>query len=137
MSIALLVSVPVLASAAAAGSSSSAAAQLPGEVANFRTSMTMQLDSYFKEYGNRLSAAERQEMNSLRAQVDRELAAAQAAARTFDATYHHAITGLERVQPILQPKLSLFEAFSAKSDLDGQLSRFEELGNHVHHLAGC
>ena len=122
--------------------------------------MTSQLDRYFNEYGDRLSASERQEINALRSQVDRELlalevktkltarleankaptatrkAAARAGARFFDETYARAIAGLEKVRPILQPKLSLFEAFDAKSDLDEQLSRFEEFGNHIHQVAG-
>lgn len=160
ISLALLVSTPALASAAPSAASLSAAAQLPGEVASFRSSMTNQLDNYFREYGDRLSAAERKEMNRLRAQVDSELlalqaktrttarleaanapaikraAAAKAAARAFDLAYGRAMAGLERVQPILQPKLSLFEALGAKSDLDDQLSRFDELGQHIHQLAG-
>ncbi len=122
--------------------------------------MTAQLDDYFREYGDRLSAGERRQMNQLRAQVDRELLAlqaktritarleaakapavrrafaARAAARAFDRAYDRAIAGLEQVQPILQPKLSLFEALGAKSDLDDQLSRFEALGQHIHELAG-
>ncbi|MDO8731445.1 MAG: hypothetical protein Q7L55_02575 [Actinomycetota bacterium] len=143
-----------------AASSSSIAANLPAEVAAFRTSMITQLDSYFKEYGDRLSISERKEMNALQTQVDRELlalqaktrltarleaknapvlrrkAAASAAARAFDSTYDRAMAGLEKFQPILQPKLSLFEALSAKSDLDGQLSKFDELGRHIHQFAG-
>lgn len=160
VSLALVVSAPSLANAAPIAFKSSMASELPREVADFRNSMTGQLDDYFKEYGDRLSDAERKQMDTLRKQVDRELlvlqaktrvtarlearnasivkrrAAAHAAARAFDSTYKRAIAGLENVQPILQPKLSLFEAFGAKSDLDEELSRFEELGQHIHQLAG-
>ena len=160
VSLVLLVSIPAIATAAPALSSSSAAAQLPREVASFRSSMTTQLDNYFNEYGDRLSSSERQQMNALRGQIDLELlalqaktqttarleashaptvktlSAARAAARAFDASYASAMAGLERVKPILQPKLSLFEAFSAKSDLDDQLSQFEALGQHIHQVAG-
>ncbi|MDP2013626.1 MAG: hypothetical protein Q8L05_05310, partial [Actinomycetota bacterium] len=59
-------------------SSSSSAAKLPAEVAGFRASMSTQLDSYFKEYGDRLSASERREMTALQSQVDRALLALQA-----------------------------------------------------------
>lgn len=157
MTVALVTGVPLLVNAAPVTSSS--AAGLPQEVASFRSSMTGQLDNYFREYGDRLSADERQQMDALRAQVDRELlalqaktrvtaqreakkapaarrgVAARAAARAFDSTYSRAMAGLEKVGPILQPKLSLFEAFRAKSDLDEQLSRFEQLGQHIHQVA--
>ncbi|MDO9486445.1 MAG: hypothetical protein Q7K25_10350 [Actinomycetota bacterium] len=158
-SLALIFIAPALASGAPSASSSPAA-QLPREVAEFRKSMTSQLDHYFQDYGDRLSGRERVEMDSLRSQVDQELVAlqgktritarlesrnaskaalmtaARTAARAFDRTYARAIAGLQRVQPILQPKLSLFEAFGAKSDLDEQLSRFEELGMRIHQVAG-
>ena len=146
---------------AAPAASRMTAGSLPAEVSAFRQSMTTQLDAYFRQYGDRLSAAERQQMNALRDQVDRDLlmlkvktqttsrlasarapqvkriAAAQAAARAFDAVYEKAMHGLEQVQPILQPKLSIFEALRAKSDLDDQLEKFDELGRHVHELAGA
>ena len=99
-------------------------------------------------------------MNGLRVQVDRALhglqgktrvtarleasnapaakrrAAARAAARSFDSAYDQAMSGLAKVQPMLQPKLSLFEAFGAKSDLDEQLEQFDELGRRIHEVAG-
>jgi len=159
VSLAIALSAPALASTAEAASSVTAA-QLPAEVTTFRQAMTTQLDAYFNKYGDRLSASERQRMNALRDQVDRELlalrtatqrtarlakshapapkqrSAASAAARAFDAAYARAIRVLEQVEPILRPKLSLFEALGAKSDLDGQLERFDELGRHIHGLAG-
>lgn len=157
---ALVVSIPTLANALPTSPNSSMASQLPSEVADFRSSMTAQLDDYFMEYGDRLSDSERKQIVALRRQVDRELqllqartrvtarleaqkasvvrrsAAAHAAARAFDSTYIRAIAGLEKVQPILQSKLSLFEAFGAKSDLDEQLSQFDELGRRIHEVAG-
>ena len=160
LSLAIVFGAAGLAAAEPTTVSAAAASQLPGEVASFRSSMTTQLNSYFTEYGDRLSSTERQQMNALRAQIDRELlalqaktqitarlaaaqappvkrqVAAQAAARAFDSAYASAMAGLDRVQPILQPKLSLFEAFGAKSDLDDQLSQFEALGQHIHQIAG-
>ena len=159
VSLAVALSAPVLAGAAEAARTVTAA-QLPAEVTTFRQAMTTQLDAYLNTYGDRLNTTERQQMNALRDEVDRELltlrtatqrtarlakahapaanqrSAARAAARAFDAAYAKAIRVLEQVEPILRPKLSLFEALGAKSDLDAQLERFDELGRHIHGLAG-
>lgn len=129
-------------------------------VAGFRQNINAVLTSYYTTYRNRLTPAEQRQMTSLMTQVDRELAslqaktqvsanlarqhaakskqqrAARAAAQSFDIVYSHAMTSLEQVQPILQPKLSLFEALRAKSDLDQSLQTFETLGTQLHALAG-
>lgn len=129
-------------------------------VAGFRQNINAVLTSYYTTYGNRLTPAEQRQMTSLMTQVDRELASLQAktqvsanlarqhatkskqhraardAAKSFDIVYSHAMTSLEEVQPILQPKLSLFEALRAKSDLDQSLQTFETLGTQLHALAG-
>ena len=128
-------------------------------VSDFRQSIATVLNSYFLTYGSRLSLAEQAQMSTLMKQVDQELSvlqrktqasaklaqqhaakakqkdAARAAAKSFDIAYSHAMTSLERVQPILQPKLSLFEALRAKSDLDQSLQAFETLGTQLHALA--
>lgn len=135
------------------------AATISTNVAGFRQDIGAVLTSYYASYGNRLSLAEQAQMTGLMKQIDRELAslesktrrsaklarqhassakqqeAARAAAKYFDVAYMHALTSIEQVQPILQPKLSLFEALRAKSDLDRSLQAFENLGSHLHSLA--
>lgn len=139
--------------------SSSTPAAVASDVVAFRQNIGNVLQSYFTTYGSRLSTNEQAQMTTLVGQVDRELAtlqrkaqhsaeltrthapkakqraAAHAAAQTFDAAYSHALASLESVQPILQPKLSLFEALRAKSDLDQSLQAFENLGTQLHTLA--
>ena len=128
-------------------------------VTDFRQSIGTVLNSYYSTYGSRLSPAEQSQMSTLMKQVDQELSAlqiktqtsaklaqqhaakskqkdaARAAAKSFDMAYAHAMVSLEQVQPILQPKLSLFEALRAKSDLDKSLQAFETLGLQLHELA--
>ena len=129
-------------------------------VAEFRQDIRGLLNSYYSKYGSRLSPTEQTHMTGLIKQVDTELAivqsksqviaklsqqqapkskqlaAARSAAKAFDTAYSHAMTSLEQVQPLLQPKLSLFEALRAKSDLDQSLQTFETLGTQLHALAG-
>ncbi|MDD2859264.1 MAG: hypothetical protein PHU75_11395 [Candidatus Nanopelagicales bacterium] len=131
-------------------------AALPGQVSQFRQGVAATLRDYFATYGDRLSATERAQMNTLVAQVDDELGAlqrkasagarlaragapaadqrraARATARSFDAAYARAMASLDKVQPILAPKLSIFEALRAKSDFDRQMQAFEELGASIH-----
>ncbi|MFA7324976.1 MAG: hypothetical protein WC005_11545 [Candidatus Nanopelagicales bacterium] len=138
-----------------AGSSASVSA----DVTAFRQDTSALLKTYYADYSDRLSAAEKINMAALMAQVDAELgilhrkaaasarlsrthataarqrAAARIAAAAYDQAYARAIASLERVQPILQPKLSLFEALRAKSDLDRAMSTFEQLGVRIHQLS--
>lgn len=57
--------------------------------------------------------------------------AAQSAVARFDAGYAKALGELADLQPLLLPRLSIFEALRAKSDLDTQLARYAELGEQV------
>jgi hypothetical protein len=128
-------------------------------VAGYRQDLGFMLNSYYSNYGNRLSPAEQEQMTGLITKIDKDLAllqtktqlsaklarahaaaakqriAARAAAKFFDVTYAQAMLSLEQVQPILQPKLSLFEALRAKSDVDQSLHAFETLGTQLHALA--
>jgi len=147
--------IPTVAQAA----SSLNAGTVSANVAGFRQDTRGLLDSYYATYGSRLSPAEQTNMSGLIKHIDAELAvvqsksqfiarlsrqqapkpkqlaAARSAAKAFDAAYSHAITSLKQVQPLLQPKLSLFEALRAKSDLDSSLQEFETLGTQLHALA--
>ncbi len=135
----------------------------PSRVANnigkFQNELSDLLNSYFSQYGNRLSTEEQKKMTKLVQQVDNDLealenkakmsatlshrqvsqekidSATRSAARLFDTTYRHAIAALNQVQPILQPKLSFMEALTAKSDLDRSLQQFQVVGTQLHALA--
>jgi hypothetical protein len=61
--------------------------------------------------------------------------AAAAVAKTYDAAFADSNANMEKLQPIIAPKLSLFEALSAKSDLDQSQRDFENLGIHIHQAA--
>lgn len=114
------------------------------------------LRDYMDRYGDRLSAADRRRMAQLQSQVDRQLtlvqvkmaraeriarssvsravkvAAAHEASVAFDRAHASAIEALAEVEPILRPKLSLFEGLEAKGDLDDMLARYEDLGAAIH-----
>ena len=134
------------------------AGTVSANVAGFRQDIRGLLDSYYATYGSRLSPAEQTNMTGLIKKVDAELAivqsksqvlaklsrqqapqskqlaAARSAAKAFDTAYSHAMTSLEQVQPLLQPKLSFFEALRAKSDLDTSLQDFQAVGTQLHAL---
>ena len=42
------------------------------------------------------------------------------------------MSSLAEVEPILRPKLSLFEGLEAKGDLDDMLARYDEIGGAIH-----
>jgi hypothetical protein len=63
-----------------------------------------------------------------RAAVYRSAKAAEAAFTTAQAK---ALTTIDEVQPLLSSKLGLFEALSAKGDLDSQLGRYDALGARI------
>lgn len=153
-----LVSLGIIAPMAQAAPQLSATT-VSSNVAGYRHDLGSMLNSYYSSYGNRLSPAEQGQMSALIAKIDQDLAllqtktqlsaklarahaaaakqrtAARAAAKFFDVTYAQAMASLEQVQPILQPKLSLFEALRAKSDVDQSLQTFETLGKQLHTLA--
>lgn len=152
----LPVTVATATSAVAAPSTRAEAAALPAAVKSFRADVMSILRANMSSYGDRLSPTERKRMSTLTAQVNRDLSAleratartasltqsnapradraraAATAAAAFDAGYGKALANLAEIQPLLQPKLSLFEALKAKSQLDTQMARYEELGARIH-----
>ena len=121
----------------------------------FRQDINAQLARDLATYRARLSPAERLRMRDLARTVDRDLRqlqqatastarlaarsgvrakahrAAQAAVARFDAGYAKALDELAALQPMLLPRLSIFEALRAKSDLDTQLARYAALGEQI------
>ena len=135
------------------------ASSIPADVRRFRAGVVAELRSNMARYGDRLTAAERRRVNELIGDVDRDLRALQrataksarlardpgqhraadraatTAAREYDAGYAKAMRSLAEFQPILQPRLSLFEALRAKSALDAHMAAYEELGRRIHAAA--
>lgn len=113
------------------------------------------LSRYLADYGDRLSTAEQARMRFLVKDADRQLGivetrtatterlarngspraavyrSAKAAEFAFTSAKASSVTTLAEVQPMLQSKLGLFEALSAKGDLDEQLARYDSLGVQI------
>lgn len=120
-----------------------------------RGSVNSLLNRYLADYGNRLSAAEQARMKGLVKDADRQLGiveartgatarlarsgaprasvyrSAKASEAAFTAAQSKAFATLDEVQPMLQSKLGIFEALSAKGDLDSQLARYDALGAQI------
>lgn len=124
------------------------------EVGTFRASMTAQLNDYLARYGPRLTEAEQARVAELTAQSDADLAqlqvlanatatwerrrnraralkAAGDAVRAFDSAYARAESAIAEVKPILQPRLSIFEALDAQSALDQRMAAYRSLGRQL------
>jgi hypothetical protein len=142
-----------------AGAAGSVRAQVATPIADdvraFRMDVRATLTDYRTRYGNRLTT-ERQRMQALQGQVDRQLTlvelrtaraerlsvssassaakleAAREASGAFDRAHASAMSSLAEVEPILRPKLSLFEGLEAKGDLDDMLARYDEIGGAIH-----
>lgn len=132
------------------------ATPISDDVRAFRMDVRATLTDYSTRYGGRLTTAERRRMQVLQGQVDRQLtlvelrtaraervsassassatklAAAQDASAAFDRAHASAMSSLAEVEPILRPKLSLFEGLEAKGDLDDMLGRYDEIGRAIH-----
>ncbi len=140
--------------ASASATSVTIASDAQRSVVVFRREIQSTLQGYLATYGSRLSRAEYTRVSKLTAKVDRDLGslaakaatttrlvrsgqrarAASAAATAFTAyqrSYEEAIATLAEVQPILQPKLGLFEALDAKTDLDARLEEFRGVGDQL------
>ncbi len=85
------------------------------------------LNRYLADYGDRLSTTEQARMRFL--VKDAELAFTNAQASS--------VTTLDEVQPMLQSKLGLFEAVSAKGDLDEQMARYDALGAQIRKVSSA
>ena len=145
--------------AQAAPTKTSTAIAIPGEVSTFRVNVSELLHSFYSTYGSRLSQSEKTQMSGLIDQVDQVLGtlyrqstvsaklartnapmvkqrqAAATVAKTYDTAFANSNASMEKLQPIIAPKLSLFEALSAKSDLDQSQQEFEDLGIRIHQAA--
>jgi len=148
-----------MATAGAQAVTTSSPTAIASEVSGFRHDVSGLLNSYYKTYGSRLNPSEKTQMSGLIAQVDTELAqlhrksknaatlahslapaskqklAAKNLAKSYDSAYSHALASLQQVEPILAPKLSLFEVLQAKADLDQSMQQFELLGTRIHQAA--
>jgi hypothetical protein len=157
--LAALIGVLALGLAMPAHAASSPPAAASAAVSAFQQEMTTALNGYLATYGDRLSPGEQAEVTRLITRVDGQLAAlhartettarlaathapaakqraaARRAAQAYDAAHAQAMADLERMLPILQPKLSLFEGLRAKRDVDRVLGDFEDLGTRIHAVA--
>ena len=104
-------------------------------------------DEYADKYSNRVSPAERTELNSMAAQARRELTgvvvAVRKAQRTNAATHwneaaarhrvarERAEANFARAQEILGPRLSLIEQLNAFSDYSEAMRSYDELGTRI------
>jgi len=145
--------------AQAAPTQTSVSMSIPAEVSTFRLNVLALLQSFYSNYGNRLSQSERTQMSGLINQVDQVLGtlyrqstvsaklartnapqvkqrqAATTVAKTYDTAFANSDANMKKLQPIIGPKLSFFEALSAKSDLDQSRQEFEDLGIRIHQAA--
>lgn len=119
------------------------------------------LNRYLADYGDRLSKAELARMRFLVKDADRQLGivetrtatterlarsgapraavyrSAKAAELAFTNAQASSVTTLDEVQPMLQSKLGLFEALSAKGDLDEQMARYDALGAQIRKVSAA
>ena len=119
------------------------------------------LNRYLADYGDRLSKAELARMRFLAKDADRQLGivetrtattqrlarsgasraavyrSAKAAELAFTKAQESSVTTLDEVQPMLQSKLGLFEALSAKGDLDEQMARYDALGVQIRKVSAA
>ena len=140
--------VGALVAALLAGPASPAlAASLTQDARSLRTSVVQLTQDYEREYGPRVSAAERAELTSLSAQARRQMtalvgairkaersnrAADWRAARSVHASALAAAeTNFERAAALLQPRLSLGEQLRAYSDYTRTLREFQQLGDQI------
>ena len=145
----------IAAPAATAAEVAAPARQAAAEAKAFREDINATLADNLATYRDRLSPPERTRMQALTRTVDRDLGdlqratattarlaatpgarvkahrAAQTAVTQFDAGYAKALANLAELQPILLPRLTIFEALRAKSELDTQLARYAALGERI------
>lgn len=119
------------------------------------------LNRYLSDYGGRLSQAEQARMRFLVKDADRQLgivetrtatterlarggasrAAVYRSAKAAELAFTNAQASSDRtlaeVQPMLQSKLGLFEALSAKGNLDEQLARYDALGVQIRKVSAA
>lgn len=125
------------------------------DVTAFRSTVIKELDEFMATYGPRLSAGERAQLDGVETTMTSQLSAliqatsraerlaASGASRSSrmtaaaNAVRVHAEgmaaaqKSLAEVQPVIQPHLSFFEALSAKSTFDRQMSTYQGLGTQL------
>ena len=143
----------------AAGVAAAAAAHKSASV--LRRNVGRLLNRYLADYGDRLSQAELARMRFLAKDANRQLGivetrtatterlarggasravvyrSAKAAELAFTNAQALSVTTLDEVQPMLQSKLGLFEALSAKGDLDEQMARYDALGVQIRNVSAA
>lgn len=124
-------------------------------VSSFKSDVIVELDEFMAKYGPRLSASERAQLDGVKSTMTSQLsaliqatsraerlaatgaskssrmAAAANAVRVHAAGVAAAQKSLAEVQPVIQPYLSFFEALSAKSTFDRQMSTYQGLGTQL------
>ena len=138
-----------------------AAAAAHASATSLRRDVGQLLNRYLADYGDRLSKAELARMRFLAKDADRQLGivetrtanterlaragapratvyrSAKAAELAFTKAQESSVTTLDEVQPMLQSKLGLFEALSAKGDLDEQMARYDALGVQIRKVSAA
>lgn len=124
-------------------------------VSDFRVQSRQDLSGFLTKYGGRLTAEQNARAKALAAQADMTLAQLEAKTRAtrslaragassarirraavdanvaYEAAAAATAAALAECQPLLQDKLSLFEGFQAKLDLDTSLRDFADVGAAV------
>lgn len=155
--VAMVLAMPMASAAPASApsvASKTSAKDAAREIGTFRTSMSAQLNDYLTRYGPRLAEAERARVSELITQSDTDLAQVQSlanttatwerrrnraravkaaadAVRSFDSAYARAEAAVAEMKPILQPRLSIFEALDAQSALDQRMAAYRGLGRQL------
>lgn len=133
------------------------AREVATSVKGFRSSMRRELDDYVERYGSRLSDSETERLSALITRSDSDLrrlvyrvekvarwekrgnarrtrqAASQAIA-AYEFALQRANSAISEMQPILRPKLNVFEALEANSTLNARMTAYENLESQIRSL---
>ena len=135
------------------------AASVYSEAAAIRKDVRNLTSQYIRDYGDRLSAAERAELKNAQKQADLRLSRLVSASKKYRGAVRagtkpykvkRACKNLENawkqgkkqseistksVRQILEPKLSFLEKLSALNELNEQTARYDDLGDRINKLA--
>lgn len=135
------------------------AASIYSEAAAIRKDVRNLTSQYIRDYGDRLSAAERAELKNAQKQADLRLSRLVSASKKYRGAVRagtkpykvkRACKNLENawkqgkkqseistksVRQILEPKLSFLEKLSALNELNEQTARYDDLGDRINKLA--
>lgn len=153
--LAVLLAVGMIVGVVAAPAVQSAPKSASVQVSQYRTHVSKVLADYVSRYSDRLSADERAMTSTLVQRTSTELgrtqqavaklerlsaagasrpvraAAGVAAVKAYDDGMASARTAIDELTPILQPELSIFEAFDAKLVFDREMAAYEALGTTI------